>query len=78
MRRMYGTEKLRSHCFDAASNRSGRISGAQQRLVEDRPRSASVHCANHSLDLTLEEEAKKITQVGDALNTVRDVVLWGS
>ena len=75
VRTMYGTEKLRGHCFDGASNMSGRVSGVQKRIVEDQPRSVFVHCVNHSLDLALVEEAKKKNpQIADALNTVRDVV----
>ena len=74
VRTMYSTEKLRGHCFDGASNMSGKVTGVQKRLTEDQPRSIFVHCANHSLDLALVEEAKKIPQIADALNTVREVV----
>ena len=76
VRTMYSTEKLGGHCFDGASNMAGRATGVQKRLVEDQPRSVFVHVhyTNHSLDLALVEEAKKIPQVADALNTVRDVV----
>ena len=72
-RTMYGVDKLRGHCFDGASNMSGRVSGVKARLSEDQPKSVYVHCANHSLDLALQEEAKKIPMVADALNTVREV-----
>ena len=74
VRTMYGTEKLRGHCFDGAPNMSGKLTGVQKRLAEVQPRSVFVHCANHSLDLALVEEAKKVPQVADALNTVREVV----
>ena len=72
-RTMYGMEKLRGYCFDGASNMSGRLSGVRARLAEDQPRSLYVHCANHSLDLALQEEAKRIDMVADALNTIREV-----
>ena len=72
-RTMYGMTRLRGHCFDGASNMSGRLSGVRTRLAADQPRSVYVHCTNHSLDLALQDEAKKIDMVADALNTVREV-----
>ena len=72
-RTMYGMEGLRGHCFDGASNMSGRLSGVRARLSEDQPRSLFVHCVNHSLDLALQEEAKRVDMVADALNTIREV-----
>ena len=74
MQRLIGSvEKLRGHCFDGASNMSGRISGVRARLAEVQPKSMYVHCANHSLDLVLVELAKRVPLVADVMNLVRDV-----
>ena len=43
---------------------SGRFKGVQARLKERCPDSVYVHCANHSLDLVLQEAAKGIEYGG--------------
>ncbi|KAM4593578.1 zinc finger MYM-type protein 1-like [Odontesthes bonariensis] len=68
-------EKLKGYCFDGASNMSGRFKGVQARLKETCPDSVFVHCANHSLDLVLQEVAKEERLVADTLNFVREVTV---
>lgn len=58
-------EKLKGYCSDGASNMSGRFRGVQARLKETCPDSVFVHCANHSLDLVLQEVAKEVRLVAD-------------
>ncbi len=66
-------EKLQGYCFDGASNMSGRFSGVQARLKEVCPGSLYVHCSNHALDLALQEVARDVRLVADALNFVQSV-----
>ncbi|KAL7406535.1 hypothetical protein ABVT39_021783 [Epinephelus coioides] len=68
-------EKLKGYCFDGVSNMSGRFMGVHARLKETCPDSMFVHCANHSLDLVLQEVAKEVRLVADTLNFVREVTV---
>ncbi|CAL8289811.1 unnamed protein product [Arctogadus glacialis] len=49
---------------------SGRFKGVQARLKEVCPDSVYVHCANHSLDLVLQEVAREMCLVAGTLNFV--------
>ena len=73
LRLLHGTDALRGHCFDGASNMSGRVSGVQARIANKQPKSMFVHCSNHALDLALVEEAKEVELVADVMNIVRIV-----
>lgn len=64
-------EKLRGHCFDGAANMSGCRTGVRVRLQQEQPKSLYVHCANHSLDLVLQEVAKQNNGVCDVLCMIR-------
>lgn len=66
---------LKGHCFDGASNMSGRFKRVQARLKEICPDSVFVHCANHSLDLVLQEVARQVCLVADTLNFLREVTV---
>ncbi|CAM4510486.1 unnamed protein product [Leuciscus chuanchicus] len=68
-------ERLKGYCFDGASNMSGRFNGVQAKLKEVCPDSVFVHCANHSLDLVLQEVAREVRLVADTLNFVREVTV---
>ncbi|CAH0547302.1 unnamed protein product [Brassicogethes aeneus] len=71
--------KLRGQCYDGAANVSGKISGLQQRLLEEEPRALFVHCNAHNLNLAVQDgiekvfEARKfIGEVKELINFVRD------
>ncbi|KAK5926758.1 hypothetical protein CgunFtcFv8_022305 [Champsocephalus gunnari] len=51
---------------------SGRFSGVQARLKEVCPDSLFVHCANHSLDLVLQEVGREVSLV-ETLNFVQGI-----
>ena len=65
-------DRLQRYCFDGASNISGRLSGVQARLNEKCPDALYVHCANHSLDLVLQEVARDVRLITDTLSFVRE------
>ena len=65
--------KLVSYAFDGASNMSGHLSGVRARLGETYPQAVYVHCANHSLDLVLQEVCFEVKMVIDTIQFVRDV-----
>lgn len=64
-------ERLQGYCFDGASNMSGRFSGVQARLKKLCPESLFVHCANHSLDLALQEAAREVSLIAESMNFVQ-------
>ncbi|KAF3832689.1 hypothetical protein F7725_026354 [Dissostichus mawsoni] len=66
-------ERLKGYCFDGASNMSGRFSGVQARLKEVCTDSLYVHCANHSLDLVLQEVGREVSLVAETLNFVQGI-----
>jgi len=63
-------ERLQGYCFDGASNMSGEFSGVQAQL-KNCPESLFVHCANHSLDLVLQEAAREVSLTADSINFVQ-------
>lgn len=53
-------DKLRGYSFDGASNMSGNLNGVKAKLAIKQPISGYFHCANHSLDLALQEVASEV------------------
>lgn len=66
-------EKLAGYCFDNARNMSGSINGVQAQLKQSNPSSLYIHCANHSLDLILQEAAQESLLVADTLSFVAGI-----
>lgn len=66
-------KKLRGHGFDGSNNMSGHKTGVKQRIIDEFPKSIFIHCSNHSLDLVLQEVARKCDMINEALSTVKDV-----
>jgi len=67
------TSNLRGHCFDGAANMSGKLNGVKKLIENVQPKSCFVHCSNHSLDLALQEVARKNSAMCDTFTMVRDV-----
>jgi len=65
-------DRIQGYCFDGASNMSGRLNGVPARLMNQCPYAIYVHCANHSLDLVLQEAARDVRIVADTLSFVRE------
>ena len=64
--------KLQGFSFDGASNMSGKHSGVQSIIKRDCPGALYVHCCNHSLDLVLQEVARQVRGIIDALQFVNN------
>ena len=64
-------KKCRGLGFDGASNSSGALQGAQALLRREYPFAHYFHCANHRLDLVLQEVAREERLVRDALELAR-------
>ena len=64
-------KKCRGLGFDGASNMSGALQGAQALLRREYPFAHYFHCANHRLDLVLQEVAREERLVRDALELAR-------
>ncbi|XP_022168292.1 zinc finger MYM-type protein 1-like [Myzus persicae] len=67
------TSNLRGHCFDGAANMSGKLNGVKKLIENIQPKSCFVHCSNHSLDLALQEVARKNSAMCDTFTMIRDV-----
>jgi len=52
---------------------SGCIKGVRKLISVKQPMSVYVHCSNHALDLALQETAREVPIIRDALQTVRDM-----
>ena len=65
--------KLVGYAFYGASSMSRHLSGVRARLGETYPQAVYVHCANHSLDLALQEVCFEVKMVIGTIQFVRDV-----
>lgn len=65
-------QDLCGHCFDSATNTSGRMHGAQKILRNEQPKSSYIHCNNHALDLALQEVCQKPDAMCEVLTIVKD------
>ena len=63
---------LRGQCYDGASNMKGIHNGVQARIGELQPLALYVHCCNHSLNLALQDTARDVPLVRNALQYVHD------
>ncbi len=64
--------RLAGYAFDGASNMSGHLTGVKGCLKNEHPSAVYVHCANHSLDLVLQEVCSHVPIVIEALQFVKD------
>ena len=65
--------QCRGQTYDGAANMAGHISGVADRLSKDEPRALYVHCMAHSLNLCLQDCARKCHVVRDALHLVSEL-----
>ena len=65
-------DHLRGQCYDGASNMKGVHSGVQARIYAIQPLAVYIHCCNHSLNLALQDTARAVPQLRDALQWVHD------
>jgi hypothetical protein len=63
---------LHGCAFDGAANMSGQHTGVKALLNKDCPDALFIHCANHSLDLVLQEVTRSVRLVAECLQFVRD------
>ena len=64
---------LRGQCYDGASNMKGVHAGVQARIASIQPLALYIHCCNHSLNLALQDTAKAVPLMRDALQWAHDV-----
>ena len=64
----------RGQCYDGASVMAGNVSGVSTRIAEEEPRALFIHCLAHSLNLALQESARKWPTYRDMLDYVRDII----
>lgn len=66
--------KIRGQCFDGASNMSGGITGLQTRIRREEPRALYVHCAGHSVNLSVQDSLEGISAVRNVIGLVKDMI----
>lgn len=68
-------ERLQGYCFNGASNMSGGFMGLRARLKKQCPESLFMYCANHSLDLVLQETTREVIMITDSMNFVQGIAV---
>ena len=59
--------------YDGASNMQGRRKGVATRFKQENPAAIALHCCAHSLNLCLQDAAKNLNCIRDALETVKEI-----
>jgi hypothetical protein len=70
--------KLRGQGYDGAANMSGSYTGVQTRIREVAPDARYVHCANHRLNLVLNDSVKHVDEVSRFFNTLEELYVFFS
>lgn len=68
--------KLRGQGYDGASNMSGQYNGLQALLQQKQPLADYVHCANHNLNLVLNDSVSCVREVADFYDLVQSVYVF--
>ena len=63
----------RGQAYDGAANMQGRKSGVAARVLKEEPAALPVHCLAHSLNLCLQDAAKQIVSLRDAIELCREI-----
>ena len=63
----------RGQAYDGAANMKGRRSGVANRNLNKEPAALPVHSLAHSLNLCLEDAAKQIVSLRDAIELCREI-----
>ena len=64
----------RGQVYDGAATMQEKQSGVATRLKEEEPAAVPLHCLAHSLNLCLQDAARSIIIIHDAMDTVREIV----
>ncbi|XP_070549960.1 zinc finger MYM-type protein 1-like [Ptychodera flava] len=63
----------RGQAYDGASSMSGRLNGVAAQISRVEPLALRVHCLAHSLNLALQDMARKCTAIRDALDICKSI-----
>ena len=66
-------ELCRGQAYDGAANMMGHLSGVAKQLQDEQPAAIKVHCLAHSLNLCLQETAKKCQPIRTALENTMEL-----
>ncbi|XP_025084928.1 zinc finger MYM-type protein 1-like [Pomacea canaliculata] len=66
--------EVRGQAYDGASTFQGHISGVAKRFRDEVPSAISVHCLAHSVNLVLQETARKTKIIRDALDFAQEII----
>ena len=65
--------QCRGQAYDGAANMMGHSTGVAKQLLSEEPAAIPVHCLAHSLNLCLQDVAKKCQPIRNALNVVMEL-----
>ena len=65
--------QCRGQAYDGAANMMGHLTGVAKQLLSEEPGAVPVHCLAHSLNLCLQDVAKKCQPIRNALNVVMEL-----
>ena len=63
----------RGQAYDGAANMQGSKTGVAARILQKQPAALPVHCLAHSLNLCLQDAARKLPTLRDALELCREI-----
>ena len=63
----------RGQAYDGAANMMGHLSGVAKQLQDEQPAAIKVHCLAHSLNLCLQDTAKKFQPIRTALDNTMEL-----
>ena len=63
----------RGQAYDGAANMQGSRTGVAARVLQEQPAALKVHCLAHSLNLCLQDAARKLPTLRDALELCREI-----
>ena len=67
--------KCRGQAYDGAANMKGQHKGVQARIREIEPRALAVHCLSHSANLAMQDAARQVPAVRDALDLCHQLAM---
>lgn len=66
----------RSQCYDGASAMAGDISGLKTRIMQTEHRALFVHCRSHSLNLVVQAEVSRNTDIANTMSLVQNFIAF--
>ncbi|MGH0123253.1 UNVERIFIED_CONTAM: hypothetical protein FKN15_011472 [Acipenser sinensis] len=63
----------RGQCYDVAVNMAGHLHGVRAKIAAEQPKAIFIHCADHSLNLALQEAVRAVPLARDTIEYTKDI-----